>query len=313
MFRNPQSLPGRLLSVPMLALVVTVCIAASSPPRMFGTPEEAAKNLVDAARSGDKDGVTAIFGGDGADLVSSGDPVADDNDRRSFVDLADRQLRVERIDDRQAILVLGPEDWPFPIPLVRRDQAWVFDIEKGREELLDRRIGRNELAVLRVMEAYLQAQAEYASRDRDGDGLAEYAQKVRSEPGTFGGLYWQTGANEPPSPLGPLMADARAEGYHSGHAARPIPYHGYYYRILTRQGGSAPGGGYSYIINGNMIAGFALLAFPADYGASGIMTFIVSQQGKIYQKDLGAKTARIAARVNEYNPDSSWALVEGRR
>jgi len=309
MFRNPQCLLRPLLAVSALILAASAWAAESLPPRGFSTPEEAAKVLVDAARVGDAAGLAAIFGSAGSDIVSSGDPVEDENDRKTFVDLAGGKLRIERVGEDQAVLFLGPDDWPFPIPLVRSSDTWGFDVEKGREELLDRRIGRNELNVLKVMEAYLQAQAEYASQDRDGDQVAEYAQKIRSEPGQFDGLFWETAVNEPASPLGPLVADARAEGYRAKNAEQPRPYHGYYYRILTRQGGQAPGGKYSYIINGNMIAGFALLAFPAEYGSSGIMSFIVNQQGNIYQKDLGSKTKQIAATLNEYNPDSSWTLV----
>lgn len=293
-----------------LLLAASVWAADSLSPREFKTPEEAAQALIDAAGSAGSAGVAAIFGSEGSEIVSSGDPVEDENDRQAFVDLAAQQLRIERIGDEQAIISLGANDWPFPIPLARRGDRWIFDVAQGREEILDRRIGRNELSVLRVMDAYLQAQAEYASEDRDGDQVAEYAQKLRSQPGKFDGLFWETTGSEPASPIGPLVADARAEGYRAGESGQTTPYHGYYYRILTRQGSAAPGGKYSYIINGNMIAGFGLLAFPADYGASGIMTFMVNQQGKVYQKDLGPKTEQVAGAITEYNPDSGWELVD---
>lgn len=296
--------------IPIVVFAVPVGAADLVPAQRFATPEEAAKVLVDAARAGDAAGLAAIFGAAGEDIASSGDPVADENDRKTFVDLAGQGTRIERVGEQQAIVHLGSNDWPFPVPLVHVGDAWVFDARKGREELLDRRIGRNELSVLKVMEAYLQAQAEYASLDRDGDQVAEYARKIRSEPGQFDGLFWETAENEPASPLGPLVAEARLDGYRRINAEQPIPYHGYYYRILTRQGPGAPGGKYSYIINGNMIAGFGMLAFPADYGSSGIMSFIVNQQGTIYQKDLGPKTDQIAGKINEYNPDSSWEPVD---
>ncbi len=301
----------RLMRVSTVLLMLAASAAAeASSPRDFGTPEEAAKALVDAAGAADAAGLAALFGSDGSDIIDSGDPVDDANDRKAFVDLAAQRLEIERIGDGQAVISLGEKDWPFPIPLTRRGDRWVFDVVQGREEILDRRIGRNELHVLRVMDAYLQAQAEYASEDRDGDQVAEYARKLRSEPGKFDGLFWETAENEPASPIGPLVADARAEGYRAGNTGKPIPYHGYYYRILTRQGAAAPGGKYSYIINGNMLAGLGLLAFPAEYGASGVMTFIVNQQGKIYQRDLGAKTELIAGAITEYNPDSSWQRVD---
>lgn len=294
----------------ILLMLATPAAAESSGPRDFSTPEEAAKDLVDAAGAADSSGLAALFGRDGSDIIDSGDPVEDANDRKAFVELAAQRLEIERIGDGQAVISMGANDWPFPIPLVRRGDRWGFDVAQGREEILDRRIGRNELSVLRVMDAYLQAQTEYASEDRDGDQVAEYAQKLRSEPGRFDGLFWETADNEPASPIGPLVADARAEGYRAEKTDKPIPYHGYYYRILTRQGSAAPGGKYAYVINGNMIAGFGVLAFPADHGSSGIMTFMVNQQGKIYQKDLGPNTEQIAGAITEYDPDSTWTLVD---
>ncbi|MGH8508221.1 MAG: DUF2950 family protein, partial [Gammaproteobacteria bacterium] len=198
-----------------------------------------------------------------------------------------------------------------PIPMVKSGNGWQFDVEQGREEVLNRRIGRNELSALGVLNGYVEAQFEYANADRNGDGVSEYAQKLRSEPDKFDGLFWDAAPGQPPSPLGPLVAEARAEGYRvSSRANGRSPYHGYYYRILTRQGSHAPGGKYDYVINGRMIAGFGMLAFPAEYGSSGVMTFIVNHQGKIYQKDLGPKTAQIVGALKEYDPDSSWELVE---
>jgi hypothetical protein len=220
-------------------------------------------------------------------------------------------MAVEKIGEDRAIVHVGNTDWPFPIPLVKKGGSWQFDAEQGRQEILNRRIGRNELSTLGAIRGYVEAQFDYANADRDGDGVSEYAQKLHSEPGKFDGLFWETEEGQPQSPLGPLIAEARAEGYKvNGTAEKPYPYHGYYYRILTRQGGNVPGGKYDYVINGNMIAGFALVAFPAHYGSSGIMTFVVNHQGKIYQKDLGPKTAEIAEKMKEYNPDSNWEPVQ---
>jgi hypothetical protein len=301
----------------LLALFAAVASAsaedAALAPRSFATPEEAARALVDAARTGDVSGLKALFGSSGEDIVESGDPVQDANDREAFVQLVDKRLRVDRVGEDKAILDLGEDDWPFPVPLIRQPGGWVFDAKLGREEILDRRIGRNELGAIKVLEAYVQAQAEYASADRDGDRVPEYAQKLASEPGRYDGLFWETAEGEPPSPLGPLVADARAEGYHRDDAAKPIPYHGYYFRILKSQGRDAPGGAYSYMINGNMLVGFGLLAFPADYGASGVMSFIVNQSGEIYEKDLGPNTEEIAGRMTEYDPGVGWESVNQSR
>jgi hypothetical protein len=207
------------------------------------------------------------------------------------------------------VLEVGADAWPFPIPLVKAANGWHFDTEAGLEELLNRRIGRNELDVLRVMRAYVQAQRDYASRDRDGDEVLEYAQRLFSSAGQADGLYWPPDLNGEISPLGPLFAYAQAEGYGTRLPATqtgPRPFHGYLFKILTRQGKGAPGGKYNYIINGNMIGGFALVAWPAEYGESGIMTFLVNQQGRVLQKDLGSSTARIVRKLSAYGPDRSW-------
>ena len=274
----------------------------------FASPEEAAKALIEATRANDMNRLTAIFGGN-SDLLSSGDAVADKNVRDAFVALADQKVGFEKSGDRQTILQVGPENWPFPIPIVSDGGGWMFDAEQGKEEIINSRIGRNELSVLEVMTTYVEAQAEYANVDRNGNGVSEYEQKIRSTPGQFDGLFWEASAAGP-SPLGPLVAEARGEGYSVEQSDKPTPYHGYYYRILTRQGSEAPGGKYDYIINGNMIAGFGLVAFPAEYGSSGIMSFIVNHQGKIHEKDLGPETASIAGAMEEYNPDSTWELVD---
>ena len=213
--------------------------------------------------------------------------------------------------NERAVLVIGNREWPFPIPLVKQGGAWRFDTEAGAEEILNRRIGRNELGAIEVCRAHVDAQREYASKDRNGDGILEYASRFRSSPGQRDGLYWPVGPDEETSPMGPLMASAQAEGYFTqqlpGHERQP--YHGYYYRILTRQGEDAPGGAYDYIVRDRMIGGFALVAFPAKYGASGIMTFIVNQDGVVYQSDLGPDTEAIARQMTEFNPDTNWKRV----
>jgi hypothetical protein len=301
-----------LAAAPLVALAAPGAAGAGGvEAQRFQTPDDAAKALLDAARNDDRDRLIAVFGSRDADLLSSGDEVEDKNNRAEFVTLAQEKMSVEAISENRAIVHVGHTDWPFPVPLVKTGETWQFDPSQGREEILNRRIGRNELSTLGVIRGYVEAQFDYANADRDGDGVSEYAQKLRSEPGKFDGLFWEAEEGQPRSPLGPLVAEARAGGYKvAGTAEQPSPYHGYYYRILTRQGGAAPGGKYDYIINGNMIAGFALVAFPAQYGASGVMTFIVNHQGKMYQKDLGPKTAQLAAAMKEYDPDGGWESVE---
>jgi hypothetical protein len=277
----------------------------------FTSPEDAVKELVDAARDNDKNKFSVLFGSQYADLFSSGDDVEDANNRAEFVKMADEKSSVEKRGDNQAILHFGQNDWSFPVPLVSNGGQWRFDVEQGKLEILDRRIGRNELNTLGVIRGYVEAQFEYASVDRDGDEVSEFATKLRSEPGKFDGLYWETAPGQPESPLGPLVAEAKAAGYQTkGGTGSATPFHGYLYKILTRQGGNVPGGKYDYIINGNMIAGFALVAYPAAYGSSGIMTFVVNHRGKIYQKNLGPKTTELALAMKAYNPDSSWEAVD---
>ena len=319
MYREIKNrLLAALISTPLMAVAAPPSPAPAAPAetksaeaQSFPAPDDAAKALLEAARSDARGQIIVLFGSHGADLLSSGDDIEDKNNRSDFVTLAQEKMAVEKIGEDRAIVHVGNTDWPFPIPLVKKGDGWQFDAEQGRQEILNRRIGRNELSALGAIRGYVEAQFDYANSDRDGDGVAEYAQKLQSEPGKFDGLFWETEEGQLQSPLGPLIAEARAEGYKvKGTAETPSPYHGYYYRILTRQGGNVPGGKYDYIINGNMIAGFALVAFPAQYGSSGIMTFVVNHQGKIYQKDLGLKTAEIAEKMKEYNPDSNWEPVQ---
>jgi hypothetical protein len=220
---------------------------------------------------------------------------------------ADEGKKVVKEGDARAILVVGKDEWPLPIPIVKQDSGWHFDTKAGAQEIVDRRIGANELNAIEVCRAYVDAQTDYAMKDRNNDGFKEYAQKFVSSPGKHDGLYWPAQAGEEESPMGPLAASARAEGYGSTHVeGKRTPYYGYYYRILKAQGKSAPGGAVDYVVKGHMIGGFALVAFPAEYGVSGIMSFIVSYDGVVYQKDLGPSTAKIAGAMTRFDPDPTW-------
>jgi hypothetical protein len=252
-------------------------------------------------------GHLAILGPGAKDIVSSGDEVQDREAGQQFTARAQQIMRLDQAADGVEIMSIGPDNWPFPIPIVKKGDVWVFDTDAGRQEILNRRVGTNELDTIEVCRAYVVAQREFAAQDRDGSGVLKYAERFISSAGKHDGLYWPASGSEEASPFGPLVADAVAEGYKNKKGA---PFHGYFYRILTAQGQDAPGGAYSYLINGNMIAGFALVAYPAQYGSSGVMTFIVNQQGVVYQKDLGPKTAEIAEGMKLYDPDPSWQRAE---
>jgi Protein of unknown function (DUF2950) len=274
----------------------------------FKTPEAAVDALVGAARSGDTKAVLAVLGPDGQAIVSSGDPVADSNSRENFIAAYDAKHAIEMEGDGTQTLMIGNDAWPFPIPLVNKAGEWQFNTKAGLDEILRRRIGRNELSAIQVSLAYVQAQNEYASLNPAGLGRGAYAQRIVSHPGKKDGLYWPTGEGEEPSPFGDLAAQASAEGYKAG--GKPIPYHGYYYRILTRQGAGAAGGAYDYLVKGKMKGGFALIASPAEYGNSGIMTFMVNHDGTVFEKDLGPKTAKLAAKIEAFAPDQTWTAVD---
>jgi hypothetical protein len=281
--------------------------AAAAQQKTFASAEEAVKAAVAAARSDSDKELLAIFGAQAKDLLLSGDAVADKQRRAQFLKAYDEKNSLVADGDNR-IVVVGNNNWPFPIPLVKKGDGWVFDTDKGKEEILNRRIGQNELDVIQVSLAYVDAQREYAMKVRGKEGLLEYAQKFRSDAGKKNGLYWEAKAGEEQSPLGAFAARARSEGYKAGD--KPVPYHGYYYKILTGQGKSAPGGAYSYIVKGKMIGGFALVAYPAEYGNSGVMSFIVNHDGKVLQKDLGKNTAAVASAMKEYNPDTTWTEVK---
>jgi len=279
--------------------------------KSFQSPEEAGKALFDAAKAGDTKEMLMIFGPAGKEIISSGDEVADRTVRERFVKSYEAMNKLEKETDKKMILVVGNHDWPFPVPIVKKGEAWVFDTMAGKEELLNRRIGRNELNIIQTVLAVVDAQREYAMQDRNSDKLPEYAQKFRSTKGKKDGLYWEAKEGEEQSPLGNLAAQAVKEGYTPGKPGQgPQPYHGYYFKILKAQGKGAPGGAYDYVINGKMIGGFALVAYPAEYGASGIMTFIVNHDGVVYEKNLGKETGKIANAMTKYDPDKTWKKVE---
>jgi hypothetical protein len=248
-----------------------------------------------------------VLGSGAEDIVSSGDAVADKAIRERFVQAYDEKHQIDKQGDDKALLVIGSDDFPFPIPIVRKSDVWQFDTAAGRREILFRRVGANELDAIQVALAYLDAQDEYASTDH-GAGSGVYAQRVVSHEGQKDGLYWPTKEGEEPSPLGELAALATREGYRVGGGQ--APFHGYYYKILTRQGSHAPGGALDYVVNGRMIGGFGLVAFPAEYGNSGVMTFMVNQEGAIFQKDLGPQTRRVAEQISAFDPDNSWTKVD---
>jgi hypothetical protein len=294
------------------ALLLTLMLAPSWPlfaadarQRRFASPDEATAALVGAIKTDDRKELRDILGPDGETLVNSGDPVADRSARQTFAAEYDRAHRLEG-GGGKVVLYVGSDDFPFPVPLVPEGPVWRFDARAGKEEILNRRIGRNELDAIQVCLAYVDAQRDYYGEDRNADGLREYAQRFASTAGRRDGLFWETRPGEAPSPLGPLVARARVEGYAGKTGGGPVPYHGYLYQILTAQGPDAPDGAYDYRAHGRMIGGFALVAFPAQYGASGVMTFIINHEGIVYQKDLGPNTATIARGMKRFNPDASW-------
>jgi hypothetical protein len=304
---QPFHLP-RLLPLTLVMFFVTLTSRGADTERLFTSLEKAVAALAAAAKSGDREAIRGVFGL-GADELLNPDVVQATNELAAFNAAFDQAHRLVAESATRQVLEVGTNQWPFPVQLVRQGGAWHFDLAAGRTELLNRRIGRNEYDTLDACRAYVQAQREYASRDRAGDGVLEYAQRIGSTPGSQDGLYWPAEPGQGSSPFGPLVAAAQAEGYGTPSTGdERQPFHGYYFKILTRQGRSAPGGKYDFIINGNMIGGFALVAWPASYGETGVMTFVVNQQGRVFQKDLGPKTARLAPAMKEYNPDASWIL-----
>jgi hypothetical protein len=277
----------------------------------FATPDQAVDALVTATRSDDKASLIKILGPGAGKLIHSGDRVADKEAREKFLAAYDKahSVVVDDDDDR-ATLVVGSEEWPMPIPLVSGTEGWWFDTASGEEEILNRRIGRNELNVIEVCRVYVDAQREFAAQHPLDGHKHEYAQRFVSTPGQHDGLYWEAPQGAAQSPLGPLIASATAEGYTGKTLGKQTPYHGYYYKILKAQGPHSPTGAKDYIKDGHMTRGFALIAFPARYGDSGVMTFIVNRHGIVFEKNFGPDTTKIAGGIKEFDPDSGWNVVE---
>ncbi|HMM87930.1 DUF2950 domain-containing protein [Bradyrhizobium sp.] len=297
----------RATSLCAVTIAATVALTSASPGQQaFPSPEDAAAAFAAAVKTGTRSAMLQVLGKDGADIIESGDEVADAEARQRFLSLYDAKHSVKAEGNKKATLVLGADEFPFPIPLVNYNTGWEFDPAAGRREILYRRIGRNELDAIQTSLAFVDAQNEYAEKDR-GNGVGVYAQRIVSTPGKKDGLYWRDDSD--PSPLGELAAQASAEGYRAG-GDRAAPYHGYYFRILTAQGSDAPGGALNYVVKGKMIGGFGLIAYPAEYGNSGVVTFVVNHAGTVYEKDLGKRTEAIAKRIYQFDPDQTWKKVD---
>lgn len=311
--RIVRAVPVFLAAAVLLTVFATgVFAAADAKQKTFRSPEEAVQALGEALRQDDLPALMDILGPGGKNLIYSGDDIADKEGRKTAARLFAEKHRISRIDDRKAVLELGNDLWPMPIPIVEAKGAWNFDTKAGEREILNRRIGKNELAAIQVCLAYVEAQQEYAASDHDHDGLKEYAQKFFSEQNKKDGLYWDSREGGPMSPMGVFVANAAGEGYRRSGTGKPSPYHGYYYRILKAQGKNASGGAFDYIVKGKMIGGFALIAYPAKYGASGTMTFMVNHQGVVYEKDLGPRTESRASAVKLFDPDRTWRQTRTR-
>ncbi|MDA8141327.1 MAG: DUF2950 domain-containing protein [Desulfobacteraceae bacterium] len=298
----------------VILLLVIVLVGTGATPKQsqkgFASPEAAVSAFISALRANDPQQLLAIFGSAGQGLFSSGDAVSDRLHQEKFIAAFDLKNGVAQ-EGAQMILNVGENSWPFPIPIVKKGSLWYFDTLAGKEEVLNRRIGQNELSTIQTLLAVVDAQREYAMMDPDNDGIRGYAAKFGSDAGRKNGLFWKTAPGEPASPLGELVAEAYAEGYtYDGAQKEPTPFHGYYFRMLTRQGRHAPGGAYDYLVNNKMIGGFAVVAYPAIYGNSGVMTFIVNHDGVVYQKDLGPKSAQSAKAMTAFDPDKTWKKVK---
>jgi hypothetical protein len=293
----------------LLAIVISLASChektEAPSPKAFATPDEAGDAILAAAKSGNQDELLAIFGADAKELLNSGDPVQDRNGLKAFIDGYTVMHRWRKMKDGSETLLIGSDNFPLPIPIKKNAGGqWYFDTAAGKDEMLNRRIGRNELAVIDVCQALVGAQAEYHRHVHDGSATPQYALKFISDPGKQNGLYWKSENGQPESPLGPQVTQAAGEGYTQSNG--PTPFHGYYFRILTGQTGKAPGGAKDYVVDGKMVKGFAFVAYPAIYGTSGIMTFITNQDGLLLQKDLGSDTTKIATAMTAYDPDSGW-------
>ena len=290
-----------------LPAIMALALLTSAPQaqEVFSSPDDAATALAAAVKSGTKGSILKVLGNAAADIVASGDEVADAETLKRFRAAYEAKHAIKAEGNTKAIVILGNDDFPFPIPLYKTKSGWEFDTAEGRREILHRRIGRNELDAIQTCLAYVDAQNEYAEKDR-GEGVGVYAQRIVSTPGKTDGLFWRDDGD--PSPLGELAAEASAEGYKV--EGRGAPYHGYYFHILKAQGSDAPGGALDYVVKGKMIGGFALIAYPAKYGNSGVMTFLVNHTGIVFQKDLGRQTDFVAKRMILFDPDQTWKKVD---
>jgi len=309
-FDKSKSNSASSLELAVAAIFLTICFAVHAMAQQagqntFSSAEDAVSALVTAVQNNNEKAMLEVLGPHGKQIVSSGDEIEDANSRANFVQKYKEMHRLFEEPDGTTTLYIGAKNWPTPIPVVRKDSSWYFDTEAGKKEILYRRIGRNEISTIRVCQELVAAQKEYYTSHQN-----EYARTILSDEGQHNGLYWRAAAGEPPSPIGPLVASAVAEGYARRRDGSPTPYRGYYYRILTRQGKDAVGGAKSYIVSGKMTEGFAFVAYPAEYRSSGVMTFIVTQDGAVYQKDLGKKTDVLAKAMKEYNPNSTWQKAE---
>lgn len=294
----------------VMLLAAPVSLAQQSNEKTFASPGAAVLAVYNAAKNHDDQAAAAIFGSNSNDILHTGDAVADKNMAAEFVTRYDKMHRVVLEQNGNATLYIGAENWPFPIPIVKNSSgAWYFDTEAGKKEILYRRVGRNENDAIDILHSLVDAQMDYASAPHDGGAAGPYAMKFISDDGKQNGLYWKTTESEQPSPIGPLLVSAAGQGY-AMKQGQPSPYHGYYYRMLTKQGAAAEGGAKDYVVNGQMTKGFAFVAYPAEYQNSGVMTFIVNQDGVVYEKDLGTDTAKIAAAMTDYNPDKTWRKVD---
>jgi hypothetical protein len=301
--------------LPLLPLIIVLaaCNKSNKPSfRVFASPEDASTALLEAAKSGDQNAALAIFGPESKEIIFSGDAVQDKAAIDKFNEAYGVMHRWRKMPDGTQVLLIGADNFPFPIPLKKSDGGqWFFDTAAGKEEILTRRIGRNELAVIEVCWAMADAQAEYFSQPHDGGNTRQFALKFISDTGKQDGLYWESPEGQPKSPLGPLVAFATTEGYSAkADAHTHTPFHGYYFHMLTRQGVHAPGGAKDYLVNGKMVGGFAFVAYPAEYGNSGIMTFIINKDGVLLQKDLGTTTTQTATAMSEFDPDTSWSPAQ---
>jgi len=301
---------AHLLKLTAIAVLLIGCFPARSlaqqpGQKTFSSAEEACKALAAAAQASDEKPMLDILGPDGKQIVSSGDAIEDAQNRANFARRFQEMHRWMKEPDGKTTLYIGAENWPVPIPLVKKGSEWYFDTDAGKKEILYRRVGRNEISAIRVSEALVMAEKEYYSMQQ-----GVYAERIFSDEGQHNGLYWKVSGNEPQSPIGPLVASAVAEGYAKGQAGPPTPYHGYYFHVLTRQGRNAPGDAKNYIVNGKMTEGFAFVAYPAEYRSSGVMTFLVNEDGVVYEKDLGDKTDVLAKAMKEYNPGPGWKKAE---